>query len=319
MKMAMETTYLDRFREIDFSRITEHPNILVAASFWDRERYEAARNCYRMMRKIDDLIDDYKSLHAEIEATRKPEFYRSVCAWLDSIRSAAAGSPDPSELQLADTLIRFHIPLWAMEDFTRAMMYDIGHSGFSTLEDFLAYCEGASIAPASIFVHLCGLSFDGEQYHAPAFDVKEAATPCAMFSYLVHIIRDFQKDQHNHLNYFATDVLERNGLSHPDLYEFAHGRPLTQNFRNMIEEYRRMAEKYMNQTHDVISRIGHFLEPRYLLSLHIIFNLYLMVYERIDTARGTFLTGELNPSPEEVKRRVYRSIAHFSHDANVDL
>ena len=40
-----------------------------------------------------------------------------------------------------------------------------------------------------------------------ALMLRSAATPCAMFSYLVHIIRDFQKDQQNNLNYFADDVM----------------------------------------------------------------------------------------------------------------
>ena len=81
--------------------------------------------------------------------------------------------------------------------------------------------DGASVAPASIFVHLCGLREDNGQYLPPLFDVREAAIPCAVFSYLVHIIRDFQKDQFNNLNYFADDILEKNGLHRKDLRRIA--------------------------------------------------------------------------------------------------
>ena len=53
------------------------------------------------------------------------------------------------------------------------------------------------------------------------------------------------------------------------------------------------------------------LEPRYQLSLEIIFNLYLMVFERIDIQKGKFTTEELNPTPEETRERVYKTIMKF--------
>ncbi|HRZ21963.1 MAG TPA: hypothetical protein P5184_09860, partial [Bacteroidales bacterium] len=53
------------------------------------------------------------------------------------------------------------------------------------------------------------------------------------------------------------------------------------------------------------------LKPRYMLSLQIIFHLYLKIFERIDPDRGTFTTAELNPSPEEVKISVMECIREF--------
>ena len=43
----------------------------------------------------------------------------------------------------------------------------------------------------------------------------------------------------------------------------------------------------------------------------IIYNLYLMVYERIDPDNGNFTTEELNPTAEEIKARVYQTIIEF--------
>ena len=40
----------------------------------------------------------------------------------------------------------------------------------------------------------------------------------------------------------------------------------------------------------------------------IIFELYLMVFERIDTEHGRFTTEELNPTPEESRQRVSTTI-----------
>ncbi|MBI5009857.1 MAG: hypothetical protein HZB98_09490 [Bacteroidia bacterium] len=75
--------------------------------------------------------------------------------------------------------------------------------------------------------------------------------------------------------------------------------------------YYSLAEEYMFKTRDVLEKIKPLLEPRYQLSLEIIFDLYLMVFERIDLKNGQFSTEELNPKPEETKERVYRKIISF--------
>ena len=54
------------------------------------------------------------------------------------------------------------------------------------------------------------------------------------------------------------------------------------------------------------------LEPRYRLSLEVIFDLYMMVFERIDPDHGTFSTEELNPTPDETRERVRGVLERFS-------
>jgi phytoene/squalene synthetase len=191
------------------------------------------------------------------------------------------------------------------------MIYDIDHTGFSTVTDFLEYSQGASVAPASIFVHLNGLTKHNNEYRPPSFDVRATATPCAIFSYLVHIIRDFQKDQLNNLNYFADDAMVSNGLTAADLRKIAEGGSIPSGFRSMIGEYCSLADTNRKATFQIIEQIAPLLEPRYRLSLQIIFNLYLMVYERINVEHGSFIAEELNPTPEEIKKRVYETITGF--------
>jgi len=53
------------------------------------------------------------------------------------------------------------------------------------------------------------------------------------------------------------------------------------------------------------------LEPASQLSLEIIFDLYLMVFERIDVDKGKFTTKELNPTPKEIRERVRKAIIKF--------
>lgn len=305
----MNDHYLTIFNKIDFKRITEHPNILIAAAFWDDDRYLAAKTCYKYMRAIDDLIDCHKAIHSFIAESEKQQFLESVQSWVAIAKNA--GNNNPLKHELLDTIRKFHIPVWPMEAFARSMIYDIDHTGFPTMNDFLEYSQGASVAPASIFVHLNGITRQGEEYLPPAFDVKSAATPCAIFSYLVHIIRDFQKDQLNNLNYFADDVSIQNGLKPADLRKIAEGAPIPQGFRNMMQTYCNLADTYRRATYEVIEQLSPILEPRYRLSLLVIFNLYLMVFERINIEKGTFTAEELNPTPEEIKSRVYDTISGF--------
>jgi len=297
------------FHSIDFDKIVDHPNILIAAHFWDEERYEAAKICYRFMRAIDDLIDNYKSEHETIAPEERAHFKASVSNWMSTILQTP--TEGTSQAELIETIQKFRVPSWPLEAFARSMIYDIYHDGFPTLSAFLDYAAGASVAPASIFVHLCGLTRQDEQYLAPTFDVKEAATPCAVFSYLVHIIRDFVKDHTHNLNYFPDELLVKYQLDREKLLSMARGAEITTGFREMIRELYIVADEYRRKTYDIMQRIKSQLEPRSQLSLEIIFALYLMVFERIDTDHGTFSTRELNPTPEEIKERVWAVIEKF--------
>ena len=191
------------------------------------------------------------------------------------------------------------------------MIYDIYHDGFPTLQGFIDYAGGASVAPASIFVHLSGLTLKDGKYLPPAFDVKDVATPCAIFSYLVHIIRDFRKDHLNNLNYFPDDLIFKCGLNRQTLLEMAKGEPVNAGFRELIRELYVVADNYRALTLKMICNIKPMIEPRSQLSLQVIFALYLMVFERIDIENGNFSTEELNPTWLEIKECVWQVIENF--------
>ena len=191
------------------------------------------------------------------------------------------------------------------------MIYDLHHDGFRSFPVFLEYAEGASVAPASIFMHLCGVVKENGHYRPPQFDIREAAHPLAIFCYLVHIIRDFQKDQNNNLNYFADDLIAENGLDPQMLREIAGGGEINPGFRELMKKYYAFAEYYRHEARQTIDKIGTYLEPRYRLSLEVIYSLYLQIFERIDVANGRFTTAELNPSPEEVQDRIDLTISTF--------
>ncbi len=293
--------------EIDFEKIVKHPNILIAARFWDDRRFHAAKVCYRFMRMIDDYVDDRKALGKEISCLERDELSEQVNHWIDCLDKMEEADPFYSEL--VETVSRFRIPLPLFQNFARSMLFDIDHDGFDTLDQFLEYSEGASVAPASIFMHLCCLREGINGYIAPGIDVIEAARPCALFSYIVHIIRDFQQDQLSNLNYFATDILQRHRLQPSDLKVIASTGVIPDSFREVIREYLEYARYFNDRTLEVMDRLSDRLEGNNFLSLKIIYHLYKMVFDRIDPDRGNFTTSELNPTPLEIKERVMEVVS----------
>jgi len=295
---------------IPFENIEKNPNILIAARFWDDRRFLAAKVCYRFMRMIDDHIDDRKAKNDAITCLEREVLTEKVNSWIECLVSNP--DHDPMIEELTNTISTFHIPLKLFHNFAKAMLFDIDHSGFSTLEEFLEYTEGASVAPASVFVHLCCLSEENGEYHPPDFDVIKVARPCAIFSYFVHIIRDFQEDQQNNLNYFAIDILKKNKLLPSDLKEIANGSPVTNSFRDVIREYYDLAQKYSEQTLHEIQILSTKLDKRYLFSLHLIYHLYKNVFDRIDIENGNFTGKELNPTPLEIRDKVLELASTWS-------
>ena len=300
---------LDFASQLDFSQILTNPILDIAARFWEEDRYQAFRICYRSMRRIDDLIDDRKEKDRAITPEESQQIKGMISDWLDSVRRREP--PDRYQKQFIETLERFRIPFWPWERFGKSMAYDLDHSGFSSFLVFLRYAEGAAISPASIFMHLCGVTFDNGLCRPPDYDIRKAARPLAIFSYLVHIIRDFQKDQQAGLNYFAADMTRERGLTNDDLRTIAEGKTVSEPIRDLIAAYVRFARYYQKKAKTVLKSILPQLEDRYQLSLMIIYNLYLQILERVDIKSGNFITEEVNPPAEEIQKRIEQTIAIF--------
>lgn len=306
---AQNAHWLEFAQNLSVHHILTNPIMDIAARFWGDERYTAAKICHQSMRVIDDLIDTQKAVRHGISEVEKQRLTIKVNDWVEAISDGV--TQDSAHKQLVETIRKFRIPLWPWQMFSKSMIYDINHDGFKTFSIFLRYADGAAMAPASIFLHLCGVVKENGHYSAPHFDVRKAARPAGLFCYLVHIIRDFQRDQNNNLNYFANSLMAENGLNSSTLKEIAAGGEVTLGFRNLIKKYHTFAEHYRRKTRRAIDKISEYLEPRYRLSLEIVYSLYLLVFERIDVQKGRFTTAELAPSQEDVKNRLNMTIASF--------
>lgn len=131
-------------------------------------------------------------------------------------------------------------------------------------------------------------------------------------SVIWYILSVISRTNHlNHLNYFGDDLIRKNNLDRQKLLQMAQGAPITDGFRELIRELYLVADEYRKETFRMMQEIKPCLEPCCQLSLEIIFTLYLMVFERIDIENGLFTTRELNPTPDEIKERVRRTIVGF--------
>ena len=109
--------FIEIFYSIDFHKIKDHPNILVAANFWDHDRFCAAKTCYKFMRAIDDLIDDHKAKNKLIAANERQEFVANVEEWMKMI--IVSEDCNPQNAELIETIDRYRIPLWPLEAFAK--------------------------------------------------------------------------------------------------------------------------------------------------------------------------------------------------------
>ena len=297
--------------EIDFSKILKNPILDIAARLWEIERYEAFKTCYRSMRAIDDMIDDVKSQGLTPSEAEKKHLASRVNEWVHSIEDRPHN--DDYQRRLAETMERFRIPLRPWRKLAESMIYDIHHDGFATFQDFLTYSEGAAVAPGSVFTLLSGIRKVDGQYHPPPFDAHEVSRPTALYCYLIHIIRDFQKDQNQNLNYFSDDLMAEYGLNTKKLRETAAGGKVSTGLRSLMERYVKLAQGYGRESREALEKITPHLEPRYLLSFNVLHSLYDQILERVDVPNGSYTTEELNPSPEEVDQRIKDTISSFKH------
>ena len=302
-------TYLDFTKKPDFKDILTNPILDIAARFWDEKRYTAFKICYRSMRVIDDLVDNKKAEGKIITDNEKNILKQMMADWLVSFQRK---QPNDSYMeQLLKTIDEFQIPIWPWERLVKSMKYDLDHDGFESLLIFLRYSEGAAIAPASIFMHLCGAKEKDGKYLPPEYNIRCAARYLALFSYLVHIIRDFQKDQLENLNYFSRKLMIKNNLTDQNLRRIASDNNPTDDFRNLIKQYYNIADYYRKKACLKIEELQPYLKDQYRLSLDIIYQLYLQIFEKIDYQRGNFDTKSLNPTKPEIQKRIDDIISKF--------
>ncbi|MEQ8443449.1 MAG: squalene/phytoene synthase family protein [Alphaproteobacteria bacterium] len=191
-----------------------------------RRLFEAS---YATMRVIDDFVDDDFLNRPEKERRNgRADAENFIRGWRDQADAALNQrgrlSPNhphaPLFTALADAANGGDLPVAPWQALARAMLSDVREELLVDWDDFYAYCDGATVAPASVFLHvLQAHDNDGLKAGLSGDELAQQARDMALFCYLTHIRRDFAKDvaRGGQLVTLPQQLLSRHGLARNDL------------------------------------------------------------------------------------------------------
>jgi len=166
-----------------------------------KRRFFAA--AYASMRVIDDYVDNtFLGLSPLERAARRPAALGRLASWQSGIEKAARGvaaedmaNDDPVFHALADILPHADLGIGPWQALGEAMRHDLEERPIEDWTAFKAYCDGATVAPAAVFIYILGCSLRADRFcwtspQSPSY----YASDIAVFCYLVHILRDLVAD-----------------------------------------------------------------------------------------------------------------------------
>ena len=183
---------------------------------------------YAVMRLIDDRVDDVPD-KALLSETARQALVAELDQWQWRIRAAYDGGPleDPVDVALAAAVLTFPVPIELWLNFIDAMRFDVRKPRFDDFDEFLAYGEGATVAPTAIYVYLLTSErrADG-RYLVGDFEYDVCGRDLGRFAYIAHVLRDVREDLRvgqTGLVYLSVADLRAHQLSENDLRVLAGG------------------------------------------------------------------------------------------------
>ncbi len=177
----------------------------VARFLPNKTKYHLFCATYAAMRVIDDAVDEQFLARPEDERSDgRQAMLGTVDKWLTQSEQAAAGayrtissSFEPFVFEALNLVLRgTQLGLAPWRKLATSMRRDVREEGFQTWNDFLSYCEGACVAPATIFLYILGCDVDREKNSTISWPEPpdHYARDMAIFCYIVHILRDLPRD-----------------------------------------------------------------------------------------------------------------------------
>lgn len=163
-----------------------------------RDRRDFFSASYAAMRVIDDAVDEgFLPLPAAERRGRRAAMHDAVEAWRgQTADGVATGALDPLLAEGFEAVVRSaDLGPGPWNGLARALHEDVDEAAMPDWATFDQYAEGATVAPAEIFIYLLAAETTREGFRyrlrRPAVDY---ARDLAIFCYLVHILRDLAKD-----------------------------------------------------------------------------------------------------------------------------
>jgi len=214
---------LSRCREVT-TRAANHLH-RAALSLEDSSRYEFFLAAYAAMRALDDLVDEsFLKLDSKERSGSRSEVLKTLQRWENQVHQAAAGAYTPKKgdfeplifTVLDEHLSRSTLSATPFLRLSQSLRRDVEEIRLQSWDQWYDYCEGAAVAPGSVFLYLLAAREDSDgRLSLPAeFDVMDEARDLAYFCYFTHIVRDLQEDarQDPQLLTIPLELLSQAGL-----------------------------------------------------------------------------------------------------------
>lgn len=174
-----------------------------AASALDPARYHVFCATYASMRVIDDFVDDvHLAQPPAARAAAQADARATVEAWRDAaVAALTTGAVDGGAfaathagLAAAHAIATVDPAPWRR--LAEAMTRDVAEAEMPDWDAFLAYAEGATAAPAAVFIEILALApcLNGRLESRLDGPAVERIRNSAILLYLVHIMRDLKED-----------------------------------------------------------------------------------------------------------------------------
>ena len=278
-------------------------NLYITSSFFeDLIKYKAFCAYYAVMRVVDDRVDNLPlPVNRSVELCDRE--LGVVDAWEQVVSSCHRGiHPMASQLQACDfaeaeavceSLIAafraFPVSIKLWTNFFEAMRSDIVASEFACWSDFLAYAEGATVAPTSIYLSLIVARRNDAKnsYVFPTgFDLFRCGRYLGIFAYLGHIIRDLAEDIKNAATRLCIthEDMVAHGVSPETLKSDALRRQASPATSGLVADILQRAQRYLLQGRALTLQIQDFIESDGRFILELIITMYEHVIAKIESA-----------------------------------
>jgi phytoene synthase len=234
---------------------------------------------YAFMRHADDLSDD--------ESRSRGERRADLAAWLDAWHRAAAGEPsvDPVFIALADTRLRFKIPIELLDQLVHGTAMDLEiepraeadpaapnvspYDTYATFDDLQRYCYFVASVVGLVCIHIFG-------YADPR--AEQLAEDTGLAFQLTNILRDVKEDLERGRIYLPMEYLDRFNVTIPQLLSLRDGAHMTLNQTELLETIAKRAEDSYKSGFRLIPLV----EPDARPALWVLITIYHRLLERIE-------------------------------------
>ena len=259
-------------------------NFFYASQILKTPRREFFYATYAAMRVIDDVVDEkFLKLDAKSRNKLQTNFERKLSIWLQQVLrlEIVDGPLSPGIIYaLKYTIGRSDLTKSVWSDLAVSLAMDIKGTDMHSWDDFLKYCEGATVAPASIYIYLLAATYTKErhfEYQMP-HELSYYARDLAIYCYIVHIIRDLIKDAiaSPRLITIPNEILFQNDLARSTLSSSLKNKDPA--IVNLANDLIRRAEPFYRHGHEVLIELNNLLGFSEKTALNKLIGVYDQLY-----------------------------------------